>query len=79
MEDKVNRIAARDGIDKSKAMELIAKSDKKRSNYYNYYTNKRWGAAGSYDLCINSSVVGTDGAVDLILKFIDLEKAHKAR
>jgi cytidylate kinase len=49
------------------------KTDKKRANYYNYYTNKRWGSASGYDLCINSSLVGTDGAVELILKFLELK------
>ena len=34
---------------------------KKRSSYYNYYSYKTWGAAETYHLCIDSSVLGIDG------------------
>ena len=74
MKDRIDRISKLLGEDKKKVEDIIAKTDKKRSNYYNYYTNKRWGSASSYDLCINSSIVGEDGTVDLILKFIELRK-----
>ena len=74
MKDRIDRISKLLGEDKKKVEDIIAKTDKKRSNYYNYYTNKRWGSASTYDLCINSSIVGEDGAVDLILKFIELRK-----
>ena len=68
--DKVERVAALYNISKDKAMDLIPKTDKKRANYYNYYSNKKWGSAASYDLCINSSAVGIEGAVDMILDFV---------
>ena len=75
MEDKVERVASYNNISKDKALELIAKSDKKRANYYNYYSNKKWGSAATYDLCINSSLTGVDGAVDVIMKFIEVKEA----
>jgi len=49
---------------------VIEKMDKKRSEYYNYFSNKTWGVAESYHLCINSSVLGIDGTVDFISEFI---------
>lgn len=58
-------------------MDLIPKTDKKRANYYNYYSNKKWGSAASYDLCINSSAVGIEGAVDMILDFVKKKKEQK--
>ncbi|WP_434311779.1 AAA family ATPase [Hominifimenecus sp. rT4P-3] len=70
MEDKVNRVAETFHMAKDKAMDLIAKTDKKRANYYNYYSNKKWGSAGSYDLCLNSTLTGVDGAVHIILEFL---------
>jgi cytidylate kinase len=75
MEDKITRISEKMDLDldPKKVEDLIVKTDKKRANYYNYYTNKRWGSASGYDLCINSSLVGTDGAVELILKFLELK------
>ena len=48
---------------------MCIKKDKQRSSYYNYYTSKKWGDARSYDLCINTSKVSVDDAVDLILKY----------
>ena len=39
-------------------------------NYYNYYTNKNWGAASSYDLCINISKLGYDKSFEFILDFV---------
>ena len=41
----------------------MVKTDKRRSSYYNYYSNKKWGDPKSYDMCINSSAVGPEGAV----------------
>ena len=49
-----------------KAAELIAKTDKKRSNYYNFYTGKKWGKLENYDLVINSASLGVVGASDMI-------------
>ena len=51
-------------------VELLEKSDSKRENYYNYFTYKQWGAAASYDLCLNSSLLGIDGCVKVISDII---------
>ncbi|MBO4288516.1 MAG: cytidylate kinase-like family protein [Lachnospiraceae bacterium] len=79
MQDKVERVSRYNNISKDKALDLIAKSDKKRANYYNYYSNKKWGLASTYDLCINSSLTGVDGAVDVIMKFIEVKEALQRR
>lgn len=60
------RIASEKGITDAKAREFILKTDKKRGSYYNYYTNNSWGAAITYDLCLNSSKFGIDECVDII-------------
>lgn len=62
-------------VDASKAKDIMVKTDKKRASYYNYYSSKKWGDARSYDLCINSSKVGLDGAVDMILAFAKAKQA----
>ena len=49
----------------------MIKKDKQRQSYYNYYTSKKWGRADSYDLCINSSVLGLEGTVNLIRQLVD--------
>ena len=72
---KIARVMDRYGLSESKAAEMIQKKDKQRQSYYNYYSSKKWGRADSYDLCINSSILGVDGTVNLIIQYIeDFEK-----
>ena len=73
MEDRIRRVATRLDLTDAKAKDLINKTDKKRASYYNYYTNKKWGDAESYDICINSSKFGVDGCVKAIKDFLELE------
>ncbi len=68
-EDRVKRIAEIQQIPEKKARDIIEKTDKKRAGYYNYYSNKIWGAAESYHLCINSSVLGIEETVSFIQRF----------
>ena len=58
---------------------LIQKTDKRRASYYNYYSSKKWGEAKSYNLCIDSGLVGVDGAIDMILKFIELKEKNMGK
>ena len=76
MDDRIKRIKRIYELNESKAADLIQKTDKRRASYYNYYSSKKWGEAKSYDLCIDSGVVGIDGAIDMILKFIELKEAN---
>ena len=66
-EDRAKRMTENyDDLTLSKARDQITREDKQRSSYYNYYTNRTWGAASSYDLTLNSSALGLRGSVDLI-------------
>ena len=47
----------------------IEKKDKDRAEYYNYYTFGDWGVASTYDLCIDSSILGFEGTADMIIEF----------
>ncbi len=76
-ESKIKRIKSRfeDVNTDDKARDMMNKKDKQRQSYYNYYSSKKWGRADSYDLCINSSILGVDGTVNLIIQYIeDFEK-----
>ncbi len=70
-ECRIKRIMEKYQLTEAKAREMMLKKDKQRQSYYNYYSSKKWGRADSYDLCINSSVLGIDGTVKLILQYID--------
>lgn len=48
----------------------IRKIDKHRENYYEYYTDRRWGRAENYDVCLSTSTFGIDGTVEIIKTLI---------
>ena len=73
LDARIRRIAREYDLTDAKAKDKIIKTDKKRASYYNYYTNKKWGDAESYDICINSSKFGVDGCVKAIKDFLELE------
>ena len=50
----------------------IRTEDKRRAAYYRYYTGEEWRDAAGYDLCLDSEVLGEDGCVERILKFLPL-------
>lgn len=77
LDERIKRIKKLYELNDSKAADLIQKTDKKRASYYNYYSSKKWGEAKSYDLCIDSGLVGIDGAIELILKFIELKEKNQ--
>lgn len=72
--DKLARIQKTHNVDASKAKDIMVKTDKQRSSYYNYYSNKKWSDPRSYDLCINSSATGIEGAADVILNFAQVKQ-----
>ena len=77
---KIKRIRERfaDVTSDEKAREMMNKKDKQRQSYYNYYSSKKWGRADSYDLCINSGILGIEGTVKFITQYIeDYEQSKK--
>ncbi len=69
MKYKMEHVVKYYGIEKDKAHDTIIKIDKKRKNYYNFYSDCEWGKAYNYDLCINSEI-GVDETVDTIISFV---------
>lgn len=67
---RIKVLCERHSISPKKAAELMEKVDKTRSDYYNYYSDKTWGAAESYDLCIDSSVLGLEQTELFIEDFV---------
>lgn len=76
MAEKKKRILERYDIEKNKIEDFIKKTDKRRANYYNYYSDMKWGEAKNYDLCINSSKTGIQGAVSLMKAYIDIKESE---
>jgi cytidylate kinase len=65
-DDRVSRLSSVHGYSEKEAKSIIEEIDKKRAEYYNYYTFKKWGAASSYDMCLNTSVLGIDRCVSIV-------------
>lgn len=70
MDDRIKRIEKRYNLSKTEAQKLIEVADRKREKYYDYYTNTKWNDVNNYDLVLNVSELGIDGAVSKILEFI---------
>ncbi|MEO2615922.1 AAA family ATPase [Blautia wexlerae] len=69
---RINRLSQKHNKTAKEAKDMINKTDKSRSSYYNYYTNKKWGVASSYNLCVDSSKLGIDGAAKAIIQAIEI-------
>lgn len=68
-ENRIARIRERTGVSDEEAARLMAKMDKGRESYYNFFTFSHWGVASNYDLCVDSSILGIDGTADFIIDF----------
>ena len=69
--DRIARIMRFYKVDKEKAHEIMEMSDKKRENYHSYYTNQNWKEKSNYDLYINTTELGIEGAVNKIIKYLN--------
>jgi hypothetical protein len=70
MDFRVDVVSKVKQLDAEHARKLIEHVESRRAQYYNYYTGKRWGAAESYDLCIDASILGLEETEKLIADFI---------
>ena len=67
---RIDQIMAKLNVDAPTANKYIKQRESQRASYYNYYTGKKWGSAESYDLCIDSSVLGLQATERFIADFI---------
>lgn len=66
MEVRIDTVMKRFNLNEKQARDQIAKEDKARASYFNYYTSYKWGKNESYDLLIDSSLLGPDGTAELL-------------
>lgn len=70
LEKRAELLVAKDNIPLNEAISKIKTTDKRRQNYYNYHTDRKWGDAQNYNLCIDSSFCGTEKAAKIICDFL---------
>ncbi len=72
LESRIKRVMARNDLNEQDAISRIRHIDKERANYYRYMSDRKWGYAPNYDLCLNSAAMGIEKSVDLIVSFLEL-------
>lgn len=65
LEQRIKRVMERLNLSEKDAEQAIRKEDKRRADNYHYYTNRMWGAAGNFDITLNTEL-GTDYIVKCI-------------
>ncbi|MBQ8153286.1 MAG: cytidylate kinase-like family protein [Prevotella sp.] len=70
MHDRVQQILNKQNVTPPEAKRIILQAEGQRASYYNYYTGKKWGHAESYDLCVNTSILGMVETEKMIAEFI---------
>ena len=69
MSVRKEHIAAFMGISLDEAEEFIFKSDRRRAEYYNFFTDGHWGKSSDYHLCVDSSKLGVEKTAALIIEY----------
>ena len=62
-EYRIQKTAESRNLSMEKAKKLVEKEDRARAGFHKYYSDEVWNSSDSYQLTIDSSVVGVDGAV----------------
>lgn len=68
--DRVARAVHTYHHDPQGAEAMVVKTDKRRANYYNYFTGRKWGKAENYDLILNTSRMDLDKIVEVIKTYV---------
>jgi cytidylate kinase len=72
LQSRIARVMDRNNLEEAPAKNLVAKTDKARANYQRDFTSRIWGAANSYDLCINSESLAVKEAVSVIVQYLNV-------
>lgn len=67
---RIERAVTVRNVPKEKAESVIRKTDKTRANYYQFYTEQKWGIPDNYHLCLNSAKLPVEKTVDVIENYI---------
>lgn len=68
--DCVRRVMETDGLRLEEAEKRIRKIDKRRAEYFKYFTGRNWQDAGLYDLCLNTGHMSEAKCVELVRAYL---------
>jgi cytidylate kinase len=69
--DCVRRVMETDGLNLEEAEKKIKKIDKRRADYFKYFTGHQWQDAALYDLCLNTGHMSEQKCVDIVRAYMD--------
>ena len=69
--DCVRRVMENDGLTLEEAEKKIKKIDKRRADYFKYFTGRQWQDAALYDLCLNTGHMSDQRCVDVVRAYMD--------
>lgn len=70
IDQRIQRVCKRHDMNPNEARKYITDKEEARASYYNYYTGKQWGHSESYDLCINTTMLGIEDTETFIVELI---------
>lgn len=79
LKNRVERAVRVYEVPENKAEDVCLKADKQRANFYNYYSDRKWGMCRTYDLSLDSGMLGIEGCAEQIISFEKLWLAHKGQ
>ena len=79
LKNRVERAIRVYEVSENKAEDVCLKTDKQRANFYNYYSDRKWGMCRTYDLSLDSGMLGIEGCAEQIIMFEKLYSAHKGQ
>nr|WP_321307692.1 cytidylate kinase-like family protein [uncultured Sphaerochaeta sp.] len=79
LENRAERAIRVYEVEEKKAEDVCLKTDKQRANFYNYYSDRKWGMCRTYDLSLDSGKLGIDGCVDQIINYEQLWQKNKGK
>ena len=69
--DCVRRVMETDGLNLEEAEKKIKKIDKRRADYFKYFTGRQWQDAALYDLCLNTGHMSEQKCVDIVRAYME--------
>ena len=73
---KVKRIMELYDLSEYYAEKFLTEKDMKRKRYHNSFCEGKWGDSRNYDISINSSKLGIEDTVSMLIRYIDMRKSE---
>ena len=76
-ESRAEHESKRSRITLSEAMQKVDRVDRKRADYYRFYTGQTWADPSQYDICLNTDVYTYEQCVDMIIAALKVKLGEK--